>query len=147
MTPYHFSERTNISRATRQTNYRENGKGFIALMSAIIISAVLLMIAVTGSLTGFFERSNILDSELKDRSAAAADACADQAFLLIANDPYYTDTAVFSLNSLDSCRVVVRGSYPNIRIQATSSTAVTNLQIQYSTTTFSVITWQEIPVF
>jgi len=124
-------------------------RGFIALMSAIIISAILLIVATTGSLTGFFERSNILDSELKERSAAAADACADQAFLLIANDPTYTGLSLLTLNSLDSCRLLVSGSSPkSIRIQATSSNAaVTNLQISYNPSTFSIISWQEIPMF
>ena len=118
-------------------------------MSAIIISAILLIVATTGSLTGFFERSNILDSELKERSAAAADACADQAFLLIANDPTYTGLSLLTLNSLDSCRLLVSGSSPkSIRKQATSSNAaVTNLQISYNPSTFSIISWQEIPMF
>ena len=117
-------------------------------MSAIIISAILLIIATTGSLTGFNGRSNILDSELKNRSLAVADACADQAFLLIINDAAYTGLTALTLNSLDSCRVLVTGTASkNIRIQATSSTAITNLQIQYDLTTHTVSTWQEIPVF
>lgn len=122
--------------------------GFIALMSAIIISAILLIVATTGSLTGFYERSNILDSELKDRSATAADACADQALLFIANDPTYAGLSVLNLNSLDTCRALVSGATPkSIRIQATSSSAaVTNLLILYDPAAFSVISWQEIGV-
>ncbi len=117
-------------------------------MSAIIISTVLLIVAATGSLTGFFQRANILDAELKDRSAAAADACADHAFLLVANTTAYTGLTLLSINPLDSCRVQVSGSsQKSIRIQATSSTAVTNLQISYDPSTFSVTSWQEIPVF
>jgi hypothetical protein len=123
-------------------------RGFIALMSAVIISAVLLIVATAGSLSGFLERSNILDSELKDRSSAAADACADQAFLQITNNAAYVGQMMFPLNSIDSCRVVVSGGSPkSIRIQATSSNAVTNLQISYSPTTFAVVSWQEIPVY
>lgn len=123
-------------------------RGFIALMSAIIISAILLIVATTGGLTGFYERANILDAELKDRSAATADACADQALLLIANDSTYTGLTLLTLNSLDSCRVLVSGASPkNIRIQATSSNAVTNLRIDYDPAASAVTSWQEVPVF
>ena len=127
---------------------RRSGAGFIALMSAIIISAILLVVITTGGLTGFYGRANILDSELKDRSSAAADACADQAFLLIANDSAYTGLTLLTLNSLDSCRVQVSGVSPkSIRVQATSSNAVTNLQISYDPATPAVLSWQEVPVF
>lgn len=123
-------------------------------MSAIIISAVLLMIALTGSFDGFMARSNVLDSELKDRSSAAADACADHAMLLIANDSTYTSTranpVILSTNNLDSCRVYVldTGGTKTIFVQATSSkAAVTNLLIGYNQTTAQVTSWQETPMF
>jgi hypothetical protein len=123
-------------------------RGFIALMSAIIISAVLLVTVITGGMTGLFERTNILDAELKDRSSAAADACADQAFLAITNDSGYTGTLTTVLNPLDSCRAVISGSsLKSIRIQATSSSAITNLQISYDPDTSSVVSWQEVPIF
>lgn len=123
--------------------------GFIALMSAILISAVLLLVVTTGSLTGFYQRFNILDTEFKGRSAAAADACADQAFLLVANNPAYVGLTLLDINALDSCRALVGDDSPDksIRIQATSSSAVTNLQIIYNPNTLSVVSWQEIPVF
>jgi hypothetical protein len=123
-------------------------QGFIALMSAIIISAILLIVVTTGGLTGFYSRSNILDAELKSRSAAAADACADQALLLIANDSAYIGLTLLTLNSLDSCRVLVSGVSPkDIRIQATSSNAITNLEINYDPAASAVISWQEIQTF
>jgi hypothetical protein len=127
---------------------KSGSRGFIALMSALIISAVLLVTVLTGSLTGFYERANILDAELKDRSSATADACADQALLLIANDTNYVGTSLLRLNSLDSCRAVVSGTtLKSIRIQATSSVAVTNLVISYDIGTLSVTSWQELAVF
>ena len=117
-------------------------------MSAVIISAVLLCVAITGSLTGFFERSNTLNAELKTRSSAAANACVDMAKLQIANNDAYVGTSMYSLNRLDSCRVEVSGLSPKIlRIQATSSETVTNLLVSYSTTTASVISWVETPFF
>jgi hypothetical protein len=123
-------------------------RGFIALMSAIIISAILLILVSTGSLTGFYGRMNVLDSELKSRSMTAAEACADHAFLLVMRDSDYTGTEVLKFNSLDSCRILVSGTSPkSIRIQATSTPAVTNLLISYDPASYSVLSWREIPIF
>jgi hypothetical protein len=128
---------------------KKNPKGFIALMSAVVISAILLVVAVTGSLTGFLERGNSVNAELKERSASTADACVDYAFLQIANNASYTGLSTLSLNALDTCRVVVSGVSPKvIRVQATSSkAAVTNLDIWYVATTSQVLSWQEVAVY
>jgi hypothetical protein len=126
-------------------------EGFIALMSAIIISAVLMLVVISGGLTGFFARANIFDAELKARSEAVADACLDQALLLIANNPAYVDTApqIFIFNSLDSCRLRVTDPAPNktIRVQATSTPAVTNLSAAYNTTSHSFTSLKEEAVY
>ena len=60
---------------------KKRNKGFVALMSAIIISVILLLIITNLSLTAFYSRSDVLDSELKDRSSALAEACVDTAIL------------------------------------------------------------------
>ena len=124
-------------------------RGFIALMSAIIISGVLLMVAAAGSLAGFYTRSNVVDTELKERSVAAADACADQALVGLAVDQNYAGNEARALNSLDVCKisaVTTSGTLKKFTVQATSSAmAVTNLQITYSTTTQSVLSWLEVP--
>jgi type II secretory pathway component PulK len=69
---------------------RNNQKGFIALISVVIISFVLLLVATTLSTKGFYARFNILDSESKERSNALADACIETARLKLANDTSYT---------------------------------------------------------
>lgn len=60
--------------------------GFIALFSVIIISFVLLLSAVTLNITSFNGRFNILDSESKKASNALADACIEQARLVLSID-------------------------------------------------------------
>ena len=56
-------------------------KGYIAITSAIIITILILTVVVTTSSTGFFGRSNILNTLLKERGDALANACADTALL------------------------------------------------------------------
>ena len=61
--------------------------GFI-LMSTVIISVILLLIAVNLSQTSFFGRFNILDAELKKR-ALPSWGLADTAILKLVNNPSY----------------------------------------------------------
>lgn len=113
--------------------YVDRHRGFIALMSAVIISAVLLLVVISVGLTGFFSRSNVLDSELKSRSRAVAEACLEQALLLITNDPDSTHSEYQRFNDLDTCDLVATGpSYAKtILIQGSSTKAVTNLSATY----------------
>lgn len=68
--------------------FKNNPRGFIALFSVIIISFMLIIVAVTLSLSGFSGRFNVFDSESKERSNSLADACIESARLAIALKNY-----------------------------------------------------------
>ena len=125
-------------------------EGFIALMSVIIISAILLLVAVTAGLTGFYSRSNILDAEFKERSVALADACVDQALLQIAINPSYGGDTTVTLSDKDQCYIgpVPPGSgIKTFKTQAIFQNAYTNLEITIDTSDISIVSWKEIPNF
>src|ERR1044072_7315133 len=63
--------------------------GYIALMSALIISVILIGFLTTLSLGGFFGRFNVLNSEFKERSAAVAEGCANAAISRMGGDVTY----------------------------------------------------------
>jgi hypothetical protein len=67
----------------------ETQNGFIALMSAIIISAILLGFAVTSGASSFHSRFNTLDSELKRISLSLAESCVNVALLKITQNYDY----------------------------------------------------------
>lgn len=124
--------------------------GFIALMSTIIISAVLLIITVSLNLTGFLGRFNIFDSELKEVSLNLAEACGDTALLNLANAvTYLGDVSVGS----DKCTIVsVQGDTPSAGKTTVKTTAmpansrvVTNIEIVIDSISLEVITWKEVP--
>lgn len=79
-------------------------RGFIALTSAIIISAVLLLLVISGSLTGMYARYDMLDSELKQASAALADSCVEIVRLRIAADARYGGEETVPVGT-ESCRI------------------------------------------
>ncbi len=125
----------------------KNNTGFIALVSAVIISVVLLLIATNLSITSFYSRSNILDSELKEKSLALAEACADTAILKLANNPTYTSSTNESVNvNGDNCIIQsVAGANPKIiSIRTDYRNYITKLEISIDPATMSVIYWKEI---
>jgi hypothetical protein len=121
-------------------------RGFIALMSSIIISVILILIIMNSSFTGFYSRMNILDSEVKERSSALADACIDIALLGFAQNPLYSGNVTVPVNdktcyistvtsTLAEKTFTVRGIYMN---------SYTNLKITVDATTFAIISVEEV---
>lgn len=115
----------------------DSDRGYIALISAIIISALLLIITFAVNFSSFFARFNILDSEYKKISLGLAEACVDTAILEIARDvtwqqgPGGTVVNVGS-NSCKICEVDDTSDTPRIivRARALYNKAFTNLKIK-----------------
>lgn len=103
------------------TPKNQNNKAFIALFSVIIISAILVLTAVTLSFSGFYARFNILDTESKERSNALADSCIDSARLAIAEGSYTTGVSINTPVDTKNCtytinaggKVVATGTFEN----------------------------------
>lgn len=126
--------------------------GYVALISAIVISILLIGITVTLSFTGFYSRFNVLDSEYKKASSALAQACVEIARLKIANNPSY-ESAVPEEIILDAgkkCFIVsVTGTNPKtIRAQAVYQKAYTNIkaQVNPSSPDVEITSWGECAV-
>jgi hypothetical protein len=123
---------------------KSNTSGFIALMSAIIISIVLLGIVLTGGLTGFFGRFNILDSESKERSSALAESCIDLAVL-----DYINNGAVTNGNKTvggDTCDIhsnSIAGNKLTIITQAKINNAYSNVKAIINTDDMTINSWVE----
>jgi len=128
---------------------KKGQEGYIALMSAIIISAVLVGISVSISTTGFFVRFNVLDAEYKLRSAALAESCVNVALLRLAQNPGLPAAGSVAVGN-EYCNIVsVRKNGSQqiiIQTKGVVREAVSNLQVVISSSNFSLISWEEIPV-
>ncbi len=127
--------------------HKNTKKGFAALISVIIISTIILIIAVTLSTSNFYERYDILASEMKERSMANAEACVDEGLLLIANGVNNLATTTKVFNAIDSCSLGPIPSSGNPRIfytQANTSNYFTLLKISVDPNTISVNSWEEV---
>ncbi len=125
--------------------------GFIALMSVIIVSVILLLIATTLSLSGFYGRYDILDSELKERSTANAEACIDQAVLELANNPSFLGNATTTISGTYSCYIglvdsSVAGKF-TFKTRSMYQNMYTNVKVTVNSSTFDTISWEETTIF
>lgn len=124
-------------------------RGFVALMSSIIISAILLMVVVLQSFTGFNSRYNILYGEYKERGNAIAEACVSATLLLLANNSAYVGNATTSISGSE-CYVgpiVLIGSNKVFMTRAIYKDTHTNLKISVNSSDLSIVSWDEFPDF
>ena len=83
----------------------KNEKGFIALITAIVLSVILITITISLNQIGFLTRGETADAEYKDRSSALADGCADSALLKLANDLTYAGNDPSISIGSDTCSI------------------------------------------
>ena len=127
------------------TKYK-NKKGFIALFSSIIISALLLYITVSLGFSEFFGRLNIADAESKEISHNLAESCVNQAILNLAKEIVWT--GIFQIDS-DQCTIAsVETDSPQtgqttIKSQAAINKSYSNLKYVIDNSDFSVVFWTE----
>jgi hypothetical protein len=129
--------------------YKTSPRGFIALTSAVIVAAMLMVVLVAGSMSGFYERGVALDAELKARSEAAANACAQRAVLYLQGPGYAGGN--YRLNSMDECMVgaaAESGSQITFKVQGISGkAAITNIEVTYDPQMRTIMWQKEIPTY
>ena len=64
--------------------YHTNEKGFVALMSAVVISAALIAVALSASIGGFYARMDSFGLEQKIQARLYAQSCVQVALLALA---------------------------------------------------------------
>lgn len=125
-------------------------RGFVALMSVVIIGAILLVFVVTLGVTSFFARRDALTYENKAVSRALAEGCVNAALVRAAADPSYTGGECIAEGGVCGgadpqkvCRICsVSGT--TIRARARYNGSYTNLEVTY-TPSFGIASWEERP--
>ena len=121
-------------------------RGFVALMSVIIISAVLMTMVYLLSASSFLERFDALDGEYKRESLALAEACVNAGILKIAQSDYSAAQIVIdSTDPKKTCRVCQLSSSGDILTRAVYNGAYTNLSVSVDPTqgNYPVTAWVE----
>ncbi len=123
--------------------------GYIALISTIIISVLMMGVVFATSHAGFIGRFNILNTEFKELSSGLAEACVDMALLKLAQSKSYAGNESISVGN-SQCLILPIETSPGqktIKTKATFQNSVTNLKIVAKDTDLSVISWEEVAKF
>ena len=129
-------------------------RGFTALITALIISVLLIAVIVTTSGAAFLTRFSILGPEFKAESQSLAEACVEYALLNIFQDPtYVTTNETVTIATGSACRLVnvslntPQTGQTRIDAQGTSNDTYTNLRVTVNSATQSIVSWVEVPNF
>ena len=112
--------------------------GFIALISVIIISAVLLIASVNLGLNGFYERFNILNTEFKEISNKLVDACLERARLSIGLSTYTLGEIVVLEIESYSCEYIISENGTKIEIHSRVQDACTYYEVVVEPESFGI---------
>ena len=121
-----------------KTRTNTKNQGYIALISTIVISLILLALTANMSTAGFYVRFNSLDSEYKRISLGLAESCVHAALLKLAKNNTYAPPAGGEIVSVGSeaCtinEVLTDLSDPTkktVKTQADFSGAFSNMRIE-----------------
>lgn len=135
--------------------YKHEHRGYIALITAILISVSLLTLVIAVSLEGYFSRFSVLESELKEVSAYLAESCFNTAVLELAQDEDYNEARTVKVSDQECSIVSITssGSFSErriIEVQGVYKESYTNLEIEIemdSLPEVDIFAWEEVGSF
>ncbi len=120
--------------------------GFIALISTLIISVMLLVAVISLGQRGVIGRFLLLDFERKAQSEALAESCVNVATIAAVNDPSYTDSNHVIPVGMLSCTIVSvtpLSGQSRIHAKGTTGGAITNYEAVINTSDGTISLWKE----
>jgi len=137
----------------RFNNPSSTNRGFIALLSTVIISVLLLAAVISLGTRGVMGRYLLLDLENKKKSEGLASACVQSAIIGIAVDPTHEDANNTVAVGKSECLIVsVLANTPSagkttIETQGIVSGATTNLRVVVDSATADIESLKEVGAF
>lgn len=127
---------------------QKNERGFVALISILILSTVLLATTLSLAQFGLANRYFILDLEQKSESEKLASSCVHIARIMVYNNPASSVGNVISEPiGTDRCsivRITQNGSQSTVQTKGVKGNAITNLQVVINNTNGNFVSWNEI---
>ncbi len=123
-------------------------KGYIALVSAIIISLLLMAVAFALSFSSYFSRFNITDSSTKEISLSLAESCVDKALLSLAQNSSYGGNETITVDGTKNCSILpveTNGSQKTVKTSAVFQQATANIKVIVNLPAFTIVSWEETP--
>ena len=126
---------------------KKSPRGFVALMSIVIISAIMLLYVFGLGASSFFARFDSLDSENKRISLSLAESCVSAALLKVTQNSAYTPAASGDSVTVaqGTCKICTGTNNTTIVTRALHSGAYTNVRATVSVAngSYTVTDWSE----
>lgn len=126
---------------------KQTPRGFVALMSVIIISVILLLYVFGLGALSFFARFDSLDSENKRISLGLAESCVSAALLKIAQDSTYAPAASGDSVTVSggTCKICSGTTNTSVLVRAKHNGTYTNIRATMAVAngTYTISSWSE----
>jgi len=152
-----YSKQTLTHRSTtiaRRAVKQKSGaaRGFVALMSAILISAILLILIFTLNISSFFNRFNVLDAEDKRISLGLAEACVNKALLKISQGDFSGVPGTFTVDASDPkkvCKICEMTAGGSVKTRAVYNGTYSNLVVAVdpNSSPMAITSWSEVGTY
>lgn len=134
----------NIKKIIQQ--FSQNNKGYIALISVLIMSAVVLAIAITLNLSSIDETKTGLLKEQSLKSFSLADACSEESFIRLRRDSNYTGGQLNFKDGYCIINISGNGNSRLIDVEANISNIIRKIRFDIRISGNNIIqnSWQEL---
>ena len=124
-------------------------QGYIAITTAIILSIVIMVVAISLGSSSLFTRFAFVDFNNKQASYFVARSCLDYALLQLSQNSAYVGNETVNIGSYQCSIQAVETSGSNKIIKARSqiSGATTNLKLTVVASTLSTVSLEELVKF
>lgn len=125
-------------------------KGYVAITTAIILSLLVLVVALTLANSTFIARYNNVDFNSKKTSYFLARTCLNKALLKLSQNPNYSGNETVIIGGGYQCSIVsveTSGSNKIIKSRAQLGNAATNLRLTVNGSTLSTVSLEEVVTF
>ena len=106
-------------------------KGFIALTTVLIISALTLMVGISISLGSIGEIKMGLQRSLSSQSYYLANLCAEQTLMKLKEDSSYLGNEIINVSN-GSCTILLIEGHWTIKVSASSSGQIKKMKLTVS---------------
>lgn len=126
-------------------NQNKKRKGYAAIVSAILITAFIIVIVAGVSLASFVGRASSLNVTFKEISRALANACVNVALLRLSEDKNYNGGEVVAVGgkNCDIISVETVGLQTTITVKGEFQNSVTNVRRVVKTADLTIVSWEE----
>lgn len=125
-----------------------NEKGYVLVVSVMIIGLMLIGLAVAATRALVSERASTIVIEREDDARALAEGCADAALLELRNDVNYAGNETISVGGFACTIRPILTSPTRIQVEATVSGQPYRLQVELaSTDPLEIAKWERVTTF